>query len=76
LEFTLASELRNGYGPFEKDLYGRGAFLDAKRRERRWQDETLDELSDGLEDAVQQLLIWDGGRSKIQVFPYKLPWER
>jgi hypothetical protein len=76
LEFTIASELRNGYGPFEKDLYGTGSFLGAKRKDRRWEEETLHKLSNGLEEVVQQLLRWDGGESKVEIFPQKLPWEQ
>jgi hypothetical protein len=75
LEWTQDSELRNGYAPFEADLYGTKHFLAGKRKTRFWEEERMDEMCEGLEDVVQRLLRWDGGEDGVQVFHETLPWE-
>jgi hypothetical protein len=69
-------EHRRAYLPFSADLYGIGDTLSRKRLNRRWDAGTsIPELTDGLEDVVNQLLHWKGGEDGTEVFPHSLPWE-
>ena len=53
---TLRGEERFGYGPWMSDPFGTGEVLGGKRRQRGWRDEKTQDLSEGLEDTVKQLL--------------------
>ena len=75
LEGTIAGEKRNGYAPWETDLYGVRDPLAGKRKIRGWNDVTSKALGEGLEPAVHRLLLYDGGASGSEVFPEVLPWE-
>lgn len=69
-------EHRHGSLPFSLDIYGTGEALGKKRLNRRWDpDLRIPEISDGLEDAVQKLLLWTGGDDGTEIFPHALPWE-
>ncbi|KIV99553.1 uncharacterized protein PV09_08853 [Verruconis gallopava] len=72
LESTEAGEKRNGFGPWETDLYGTASVLSSKRKARGWKEGKNSELAEGLEPVVQRLLLYQG---REQVFPETLPWE-
>jgi len=75
LEGTIAGEKRNGYAPWETDLYGVRDPLAGKRKVRGWDDGKSKEPGKGLEPAVHKLLLYDGGAAGNEVFPETLPWE-
>lgn len=75
LEGTTAGEKRNGFAPWETDLYGVRDVLAGKRKARGWEEQMSEELGEGFEPAVQRLLRYDGGSSGVVVFPERLPWE-
>ena len=72
LKATVAGEKRNGYSPWEKDLYGTGPVLASKRKARGWDEKRIDELAQGQDEIVLKLLRWD---SRCETFPHTLPWE-
>lgn len=66
-EDTVSGEERFGRAPWKEDPLGVGEFLTKKRISRGWKEDTTQELGDGLEDNVQQLLSG--------TLPSQLPWE-
>ncbi|KAK5008880.1 hypothetical protein LTR28_003376 [Elasticomyces elasticus] len=73
---AVHGEQTRGYGAFERDLYGAGGVLAAKRKARNWDEEkTFPSLCQGVEGVVQRLLRWTGGSYGNEIFPEKLPWE-
>ncbi|KAL2414929.1 hypothetical protein ABEF95_003145 [Exophiala dermatitidis] len=79
-EIEAGDRLR-GYGVWEKDLYGAGELLSAKRKTRGWdlqrfRREVLERLA-SVEDRIklEQLLFWNGGEDGRLRCPYKMPWE-
>ncbi|KAF2830419.1 hypothetical protein CC86DRAFT_161256 [Ophiobolus disseminans] len=67
LDSTLDGEEEFGYAPWDDDPLGTGKRLSSKRKQRGWDDSRLEELSEGLEDSVKELLRGNA--------PEKLPWE-
>jgi len=72
LESTTAGEKRNGYGPWETDIYGTEQVLIGKRRVRGWKEDLAEKLGADLEPVVQRLMKY---RSGAGLFPENLPWE-
>ncbi|KAL2441365.1 hypothetical protein ABEF95_014286 [Exophiala dermatitidis] len=79
-EIEAGDRLR-GYGVWEKDLYGAGKLLSAKRKARGWdiqrfRREVLERLP-SVQDRIKvdQLLSWNGGEDGRLRCPYKMPWE-
>ena len=68
-------ERKGGYGVWQRDLYGVGEVLGAKRVKRGWREDVLGEIWEGVESEVRDLLLWRGGKSGVEVFPGKLPWD-
>ncbi|KAL5116407.1 hypothetical protein ACEQ8H_005755 [Pleosporales sp. CAS-2024a] len=66
LHHTLDGEERNGYALWAEDPLGAGDKLTAKRRQRGWSDRLVDELVDGLEEGVRELVL-----AKT---PKRVPW--
>ena len=58
LQETQRGEFNKGYGRFERDLYGVGEMLGAKRSARNWDPRVGEEAYGGLEDEVALLLAW------------------
>lgn len=67
LDSTLDGEEEFGYAPWDDDPLGTGKRLSSKRKQRGWEDSRLEELSEGLEESVKELL-----RGNV---PESLPWE-
>ena len=74
-EVLDAGESTRGYKAFERDPYGTGTLLQAKRQRRGWKNDygSLWEASVG--DGVTELLSWSGGESGSEIFPAQLPWD-
>jgi len=68
-------ELENALFPFQNDLYGMHGRLKEKRHERGWKEKSIHQVSRGQPEAVQQLLVWNGGETGHEVFSSNLPWE-
>ncbi|KAL2814191.1 hypothetical protein BJX63DRAFT_393174 [Aspergillus granulosus] len=82
-EVTPLSELvegeeKRGIGLWRADRYGVGTELAGKRAKRGWANAMQWEVSlgVGLESAVEELAVWDGGSSGNDWFPRPraLPW--
>jgi hypothetical protein len=76
----INGEANSGIGLWRNDLYGVGEELFGKRVKRGW---TIGKERDlfvgiGLEDVVEQLVMWDGGRGGNQLFRkmHELPWHQ
>ncbi|KAJ4371231.1 hypothetical protein N0V83_004448 [Neocucurbitaria cava] len=67
LDNTLRGEEQNGYARWKDDSLGTGNLLSEKRRRRGWDDSVAEQLADGLELSVRELLQGS--------VPSKLPWE-
>jgi hypothetical protein len=67
LDSTLEGEEEFGYAPWDDDPLGAGKRLSEKRKQRGWNESVMDELVEGLEDSVKELLRG--------VAPDNLPWE-
>lgn len=67
LDSTLEGEELFGYAPWDEDPLGTGGQLRSKRKQRGWDDSRLEELAEGLEDSVKELLRGNA--------PERLPWE-
>lgn len=67
LDSTLEGEELSGYGSWDEDPLGIGERLSSKRKQRGWNDKKLEELGEGLEDSVKELLRGNA--------PARLPWE-
>jgi len=81
---VLQGEMLRGYGAWQKDLYGAGEILANKRKARGWTADKKKELetivSRGwqylvFKDDVLALLTWDGGASRQELYPGRLPWD-
>jgi hypothetical protein len=66
LDSTLKGEDEFGYAPWKADPLGSGEKLGAKRITRGWNENVVDELVEGLEDEVRELVE---GR-----VPQTVPW--
>lgn len=79
VETLVSLETKNGIGLWRRDLYGVGVDLAGKRRRRGWRlgMEEVVFVNAGLEDVVEELVCWDGGRGN-DLFPRleQLPWFR
>ena len=67
LDETLEGEEKSGYALWDEDPLGAGEKLSGKRKQRGWDESVVDELVEGLEEGVRDLVL---GR-----VPEKLPWE-
>jgi len=67
LDSTLDGEEEFGYAPWDEDPLGTGERLSSKRKQRGWNESRVQELSEGLEDSVKELLRGNA--------PERLPWE-
>jgi hypothetical protein len=78
LRTLVSGEERSGIGLWRRDLYGVGKELADKRLKRGWSAGKEKELfvGVGLEDVVERLVTWDGGREGSQCFEAmdELPW--
>lgn len=77
LDSLMLGEESRGIGLWRKDLYGIGEDLAGKRRKRGWKSGMEEDVfvDQGLEEAVKQLMCWDGGDGN-EWFPRMngLPW--
>jgi hypothetical protein len=69
LDETLEAEERSGYYLWDDDALGTGRKLSRKRKSRGWDESVLDEIVEGLEDSVKELVM---GKTPKK----RLPWER
>lgn len=67
LDATLDGEEEFGYAPWDDDPMGTGERLSSKRKQRGWEESKIEEICEGLEDSVKELL-----RGNV---PSRLPWE-
>ncbi|KAH4942683.1 hypothetical protein HBI23_071230 [Parastagonospora nodorum] len=67
LDETLEGEEKSGYALWDEDPLGAGEKLSGKRKQRGWNEGIVDELVEGLEEGVRDLVL---GR-----VPEKVPWE-
>jgi hypothetical protein len=67
LESTLEGEKKYGFSPWKEDALGTGDSLGSKRKQRGWDQNVLEKLTEGLEESVKQLV-----RGTV---PAVLPWE-
>lgn len=81
---VLKGEILRGYGAWQNDRYGAGEILANKRKARSWTAEKEKELEttvsrgwqySAFKDDVLALLIWDGGESRQELYPGRLPWD-
>ncbi|EXJ89734.1 hypothetical protein A1O3_02801 [Capronia epimyces CBS 606.96] len=78
-EIETGDRLR-GYGAWEKDLYGAGELLAAKRKVRGWDEEqfrreVLDHLpSVECKMQIENLLSWNGGACGTIRYPDQMLW--
>lgn len=76
----IVGEEKRGLGLWRRDLYGVAPELASKRRQRGWKTGTEKDLflDVGLERAVEDLILWDGGQTGNDLFPdmARLPWSR
>lgn len=68
LESTLRGEEQYGYAPWKNDPLGMGELLSGKRKQRGWDPRTSEQVTQGLETSVKELLE---GRAVSN----SLPWE-
>lgn len=63
IESLVEGEEKSGIGLWKRDLYGVGPELAGKRAKRGWRAGMEDGLfvGVGLEDAVEELVCWNGG---------------
>ena len=66
LEETLQGEEKYGFAPWVQDPFGTGEALSRKRQQRGWDGSATNELGEGLEKSVRELLA--GNISE------RLPW--
>lgn len=66
LTSTLAGEERHGYAPWKEDPLGVGEILSTKRKQRGWEDNSLADFQEDLEDSVRDILHGQ--------VPEQLPW--
>lgn len=64
---TIIGEEKYGYTPWLEDPLGTGEVLAGKRRNRGWEEHVAQQLVEGLEDSVKELL-----RGTV---PPQLPWD-
>lgn len=80
LASLISGEESSGIGLWKKDLYGVGKDLAAKRVKRGWIPDLEKRLfvGVGLEDVVERLVTWNGGRGGNQWFEEMddLPWNK
>lgn len=69
-------ERERGYGVWERDLYGVGSVLGAKREMRGWEHSAFEAVGKGKEESVDGLLEWKGGADGKEVYEGRLPWDR
>ena len=55
-EETIKGEEEYGYTPWLEDPLGTGEVLAGKRRTRGWEEQVAEQLTEGLEDSVKELL--------------------
>ncbi|KAJ4359551.1 uncharacterized protein N0V89_000106 [Didymosphaeria variabile] len=55
-EETIQGEEKYGFAPWLEDPLGTGEVLASKRRNRGWDEQVAEQLVDGLEDTVKELL--------------------
>ena len=67
--------MERGFGEWERDLYGVGSVLGAKRGKRGWEDGTLEVVGKGKEECVYKLLQWNGGADGKEIYEGTLPWD-
>jgi hypothetical protein len=72
---VAALERSNALEPFRRDPYAARAPLADKRRARGWRGDAAEAVAEGQEEAVRRLLCWRGGKSGVELFPERLPWE-
>ncbi|KAJ5151373.1 uncharacterized protein N7482_010625 [Penicillium canariense] len=76
-ESLIQGESLRGIGLWRRDLYGVAQDLAGKRSNRGWSPGMTQQefVNRGLEDAVEQLVCWDGGAGN-EWFPNmsELPW--
>ena len=74
-EVLDAGESTRGYKAFERDPYGTGTLLQAKRQGRGWKNENQSLWDASIGNEVTELLSWSGGESGSEMFPGHLPWD-
>lgn len=67
LDSTGLGEAQRGYAPWKRDPLGTGQLLAEKRKQRGWNERVVDELGEGLEPSVKELLVGH--------VPERLPWD-
>lgn len=74
----ITGEEQRGIGLWKKDLYGVQPDLAGKRAKRGWTAgmEEVVFVNVGLEDVVEELVRWNGGKDGNEWFPMlaQLPW--
>lgn len=77
LDSLVRGEELRGVGLWRTDLYGVGEDLTGKRRKRGWKSGMEETVfgNQGLGEAVENLICWDGGAGN-EWFPRlsELPW--
>ncbi|KAF2449244.1 hypothetical protein P171DRAFT_460591 [Karstenula rhodostoma CBS 690.94] len=66
-EQTIKGEEKHGITPWLDDPLGTGDVLASKRRNRGWDEQVAEQLVEGLEDSVKELI-----RGTV---PERLPWQ-
>ena len=67
----VEGEAKRGYGAWKSDPYGVGEDLSAKRIVRGWK---ADVIPSGVDERVNGLLHWRGGKTGEETFAGDLPW--
>lgn len=72
---VLEEGAREGERDWGTDLYGEGLKLKGKRERRGWREEVNKVIGEESGEDVKGLLDWKGGKSKVEVFMGRLPWD-